>query len=76
MGKRTTPGANDALVPVGRNSEHLLCEIVDVLIQAGFEHVGTNQALRFDSPEEFIGLLLRLQQSSGAGAFYLSILPA
>jgi hypothetical protein len=64
------PCSHDALMSMRGNPKHLLREIVDVLVELGFQNVGADQALLLNGVEEFVGILLGLEQRGGAIGFY------
>lgn len=58
--RRSMARGRDA--PVGGNSKRPLGKIIDVLVQATFEDVGTDPSLFFDGLEGFVCFLLGTQQ--------------
>src|ERR1700690_135420 len=60
-GQRVGAGADDALVPVGGDSEHFLGEMVVILIDPALEDVRTDYAPGFDLSKKLVRFFLRLQ---------------
>jgi hypothetical protein len=67
--QRVYAGANDAPVPVSRDAERPLSEVVNVVFDHPLGATGRNQASLLDRCEQFLGFLLGRQQRLKLVAF-------